>query len=315
MPGRSSTAFAAEPDAGVLSVGWQNGRPAPSRAGAARTGPRPIRRLTWRRLRNPTTAETSARPTTAKGWGTEAPDQPLKPMEFERRALRPDDVAIKITYAGICHSDLHQCRNDWGNSRYPVDPGPRDRRHRDRRRRRGHQAQGRRHRRGRQHRRQLHLTATNAWKAGSNSACSGSTLTYNGVDKVDGSDHQGRLFRPYRGARPFRLPDARRHRPGARLAFAVRRDHHLVAAAPISDMSVRGRRSRWPGSAGSATWASSSPHALGAHVTMITTTPEQGRGRPGARRRTTSSSRRDADADGGGRGPLRLHPRHHPGQP
>ena len=44
-------------------------------------------------------------------------------MEFERRALRPNDVAIKITYAGICHSDLHTCRNDWGGSRYPVIPG------------------------------------------------------------------------------------------------------------------------------------------------------------------------------------------------
>jgi uncharacterized zinc-type alcohol dehydrogenase-like protein len=44
-------------------------------------------------------------------------------MEFERRALRPDDVAIKITYAGICHSDLHTARNDWGGTRYPVIPG------------------------------------------------------------------------------------------------------------------------------------------------------------------------------------------------
>ena len=70
-----------------------------------------------------TTSETAAKPTTAKAWGTDAPDKHLKPMEIERRALRPDDVSIKITWAGICHSDLHQCRNDWGNSRYPVVPG------------------------------------------------------------------------------------------------------------------------------------------------------------------------------------------------
>ena len=61
--------------------------------------------------------------TSARGWGTEAADQPLKPMNFERRALRANDVAIDITHAGICHSDLHQCRNDWHNSRYPVVPG------------------------------------------------------------------------------------------------------------------------------------------------------------------------------------------------
>ena len=62
-------------------------------------------------------------PTQAKGWGTDAADQPLKPMTFERRDLRPNDVAIQISHAGICHSDLHQSRNDWHNSRYPVVPG------------------------------------------------------------------------------------------------------------------------------------------------------------------------------------------------
>ena len=70
-----------------------------------------------------TTREAINKPTTAKGWGTDAPDQPLRPMEFERRALRPDDVAIKITHAGICHSDLHTCRNDWEGTNYPVIPG------------------------------------------------------------------------------------------------------------------------------------------------------------------------------------------------
>ena len=50
--------------------------------------------------------------TTARGWGTNAADQPLQPMEFERRALRSNDVAIDITHAGVCHSDLHTCHND-----------------------------------------------------------------------------------------------------------------------------------------------------------------------------------------------------------
>lgn len=62
-------------------------------------------------------------PTKAKGWGTNAADQPLRPMEFERRDLRDDDVAIEISYAGICHSDLHTARNDWGGTRYPNIPG------------------------------------------------------------------------------------------------------------------------------------------------------------------------------------------------
>ncbi|WP_341631870.1 NAD(P)-dependent alcohol dehydrogenase [Sphingomonas agri] len=70
-----------------------------------------------------TIADRQSGPTRARGWGTDAPDQPLRPMEFERRALRPDDVAIKITYAGICHSDLHTARNDWSGTNYPVIPG------------------------------------------------------------------------------------------------------------------------------------------------------------------------------------------------
>jgi alcohol dehydrogenase (NADP+) len=70
-----------------------------------------------------TTSQTVNGPTPAKGWGTDAPDQPLRPMEFERRALRPDDVAIKITYAGICHSDLHTVRGDWPGTVYPSIPG------------------------------------------------------------------------------------------------------------------------------------------------------------------------------------------------
>src|SRR4051794_18032616 len=84
------------------------------------------RRLTMATTAAPQTAnasEATNQPTRARGWGTDAPDQPLRPMDFERRALRPNDVAIRITYAGICHSDLHTCRNDWHNSQYPVIPG------------------------------------------------------------------------------------------------------------------------------------------------------------------------------------------------
>ena len=62
-------------------------------------------------------------PTAALGWGNHAPDKPLEPIRFERRDLRADDVAIRITYAGICHSDLHHCRGDWGEVPYPAIPG------------------------------------------------------------------------------------------------------------------------------------------------------------------------------------------------
>jgi uncharacterized zinc-type alcohol dehydrogenase-like protein len=48
---------------------------------------------------------------------------PLVPKVFERRALRPDDVAIAIDYCGVCHSDAHQVHNDWNNTVYPCVPG------------------------------------------------------------------------------------------------------------------------------------------------------------------------------------------------
>jgi uncharacterized zinc-type alcohol dehydrogenase-like protein len=50
-------------------------------------------------------------------------DKPLAPFTFEHRQPRPDDVAIEILYSGVCHSDLHFARNDWGMTRYPLVPG------------------------------------------------------------------------------------------------------------------------------------------------------------------------------------------------
>lgn len=56
----------------------------------------------------------------AHGYAATSPEAPLSPYEFERRALRPDDVAIAIDYCGICHSDLHLARNEWGGTAYPI---------------------------------------------------------------------------------------------------------------------------------------------------------------------------------------------------
>ncbi|RUR48938.1 NAD(P)-dependent alcohol dehydrogenase [Vreelandella populi] len=59
----------------------------------------------------------------AKSYAAFAADKPLAPFSFERRQPRADDVAIEILYCGVCHSDLHFARNDWGMSQYPVVPG------------------------------------------------------------------------------------------------------------------------------------------------------------------------------------------------
>jgi uncharacterized zinc-type alcohol dehydrogenase-like protein len=57
------------------------------------------------------------------GVGTAAADQPLAPFDFTRREPRADDVVVEILYCGICHTDLHQARNDWGVAMYPMVPG------------------------------------------------------------------------------------------------------------------------------------------------------------------------------------------------
>jgi len=49
--------------------------------------------------------------------------QPLAVGQVELRELQPDDVKIAIIYCGVCHSDLHMARNEWGVSRYPLVPG------------------------------------------------------------------------------------------------------------------------------------------------------------------------------------------------
>jgi uncharacterized zinc-type alcohol dehydrogenase-like protein len=57
------------------------------------------------------------------GYAAQSARDPLAAYRFERREPRPDDVVIEIQYCGVCHSDLHQARNDWGNSIYPMVPG------------------------------------------------------------------------------------------------------------------------------------------------------------------------------------------------
>jgi len=58
-----------------------------------------------------------------KAYGAKASDADLEQLDIKRREVLPNDVKIDILYCGVCHSDIHQVRNDWGNSKYPVVPG------------------------------------------------------------------------------------------------------------------------------------------------------------------------------------------------
>ncbi|MDO4592581.1 MAG: NAD(P)-dependent alcohol dehydrogenase [Comamonadaceae bacterium] len=125
-----------------------------------------------------------------RGYAAHSPTSPLGLFHFVRRDLRDDDVEIDILYSGVCHSDLHTVRNDWGGTVYPTVPG--------------HEIVGRVVAVG---------SAVTRFKVGdavgvgcmvdscrSCSACAkgweqycerGMTATYNGVDRVDGTPTQG----------------------------------------------------------------------------------------------------------------------------
>jgi uncharacterized zinc-type alcohol dehydrogenase-like protein len=61
--------------------------------------------------------------TQTPAYAAQAADKPLGPHTIERREPGPHDVAIDIRYCGVCHSDLHTARNEWGNTVYPSVPG------------------------------------------------------------------------------------------------------------------------------------------------------------------------------------------------
>lgn len=58
-----------------------------------------------------------------KAYAATSATSPVGPFAFERREADEHDVSIDIKFCGICHSDIHQARNEWGNSLYPMVPG------------------------------------------------------------------------------------------------------------------------------------------------------------------------------------------------
>jgi len=61
--------------------------------------------------------------TSVKAYAAQAADKPLAPYTFDRREPGADDVEIKILFCGVCHSDIHTARNEWGGTVYPAVPG------------------------------------------------------------------------------------------------------------------------------------------------------------------------------------------------
>jgi alcohol dehydrogenase (NADP+) len=58
-----------------------------------------------------------------KAYAAKSATSPIAPFEFERREVGPNDVLIEISHCGICHSDIHQARDEWGGATFPMVPG------------------------------------------------------------------------------------------------------------------------------------------------------------------------------------------------
>jgi uncharacterized zinc-type alcohol dehydrogenase-like protein len=58
-----------------------------------------------------------------RGYAADSPTSNLKPFDFERREMGARDILIEIKFCGVCHSDIHQVRDEWGGSIYPMVPG------------------------------------------------------------------------------------------------------------------------------------------------------------------------------------------------
>lgn len=128
--------------------------------------------------------------TNVRSFATHSPTDRLGLFQFDRRAPRADDVVIEILYCGVCHTDIHHSRNDWGRANYPMVPG--------------HEIIGRVTKVGHTVTRfkagdvvgvgcmvDSCRTCANCGKGWEQYCDSGSTFTYNGVDRHDGSPTYG----------------------------------------------------------------------------------------------------------------------------
>ncbi|MCA7014130.1 NAD(P)-dependent alcohol dehydrogenase [Dickeya dadantii] len=204
------------------------------------------------------------------GYAAQSSAAPLAPFHFTRRTPRPDDVVVEILYCGVCHSDLHQARNDWGFSHYPLVPG--------------HEIIGR-------------VTAVGAGvtkfkpddlvgigcmvdscrecqpcKQGLEQYCDeGNVQTYNGVDRHDHQPTYGGYSQQIVASQDFvlRIPTSMDLKSAAPLLCAG-----ITTWSPLRHWNVgKGSKVAVVGLGGLGHMAIKLAHALGAEVTLFTRSP------------------------------------------
>lgn len=212
----------------------------------------------------------------AFGYATHSATEQLTPFHFERREVRPEDVAIDILYCGVCHSDIHMARNEWGMTPYPFVPG--------------HEIVGKVRAVGQK---------VSKFKLGDLvgvgclvdscrhcSSCDdgleqycnhGFTGTYGGEDKIGGTSH-AYTFGGYSNTITvderfvLRMPDNLNAAAAAPLLCAG-----ITTYSPLKHWKIqKGQKVGIIGLGGLGHMGVKFAHAMGAHVVMITTSPEKG---------------------------------------
>ena len=205
-------------------------------------------------------------PTNVLAYAAHSATEALVPYRLDRRDPRPDDVVIEILYCGVCHSDLHTARNDWGWSRYPIVPG--------------HEIIGRVVEVGPE------VTGfkagdrvgvgclvdschhCEACESGEEQYCDGAVYTYGGVDRHDHSVTQGGYSERVVVSDKFvlRIPDALELKGAAPLLCAG-----ITTWSPLRHWKVgKGSRVAVVGLGGLGHMALKLAKALGAEVTLFT---------------------------------------------
>ena len=211
--------------------------------------------------------------TATPAWAATAPESGLAPLSIDRRDLRDEDVAIDIAFCGVCHSDLHAARNDWGRTTYPFVPG--------------HEIVGTVREVG---------AGVTKFRPGDRvaigtivdscrkcDACTddeeqycreGMTGTYNARDRIDGSTTYGGYSSAIVVAEPYvlRVPDGLDMARTAPLLCAG-----ITTYSPLKNWNIGpGSKVGVIGLGGLGHMGVKFAKALGAEVTMITTSPEKG---------------------------------------
>ena len=209
-----------------------------------------------------------------KAYAARSADSAIEPFAFDRREPGPHDIQIDILYCGVCHSDLHQARNDWGNSAYPMVPG--------------HEIVGRVVKVG-EHVKKLKVgdlagvgcmvdscRVCEPCEADLEQYClEGCTVTYNGKERGTGAPTYGGYSEQIVVEERFvvKVPETLDLKAVAPLLCAG-----ITTYSPLKHWKVgKGQKVGVIGLGGLGHMGVKFAKALGAHVVMVTTSPEKGK--------------------------------------